>query len=91
MTIHVSEKKHQGGTALKVDGHLKAADVAELKKACQLAPGIHVLDLSDLQSADSAGLMILRELVSLGLQIKNVSPYLELLMKSKPHFPNPQY
>ena len=83
MTIHVSETKHHGGTALKIDGHLKAADVAELRKACQLAQGINVLDLSDLQSADRDGLTMLLELVSLGLQIQNASPYLELLMKSK--------
>lgn len=83
MTIHVTETKQRGGTVLKVDGHLKAADVAELTKACQLAPGMIVLDLSDLQSADSAGLAILREMVSLGIQIRNASPYIELLMKTK--------
>lgn len=83
MTIHVTETKQHGGTVLKVDGHLKAADVAELTKACQLAPGMIVLDLSDLQSADSAGLAILREMVSLGIQIRNASPYIELLMKTK--------
>ncbi len=91
MTIHVSERKYNGVAALKVDGQLKAADVSELKKAYQLAPSTNVLDLSDLQSADNAGVTMLRELVSFGLQIRNASPYIELLMKSKTSLPHSQY
>ncbi|TWU06265.1 hypothetical protein [Stieleria varia] len=85
MTIHVSETKHPRGTVLKVDGHLKAGDVAELTKACRLANDLNVLDLSDLQSADKAGLEILRELACRGVQVRNASPYIELLMKPNSH------
>ncbi len=85
MTIHVSEAKHSSGTVLKVDGHLKAGDVAELTQACRLANNLNTLDLSDLQSADKAGLEILRELASLGVQLRNASPYIELLMKPNSH------
>ncbi len=84
MTIHVSQSKHHPGTVLKVDGHLKAGDVAELAKACRSADDMKALDLSDLQSADRAGLASLQELVSVGVQIRNPSPYIELLMKTKP-------
>ena len=85
LTIHVSEAKHLRGTVLKVDGHLKAADVAELTQACRLASDLSTLDLSDLQSADKAGLEILRELASLGVQLRNASPSIELLMKPNSH------
>ena len=86
MTIHVSEAKHPGGTLLKVDGHLKFGDIVELTKACRSADDLNVLDLSDLQSADKAGLEILRELASLGVQLRNASPYIELLLKPTSHF-----
>lgn len=82
--IRISEIKHPCGTVLKLDGHLKAADTAELMQACQLAPCAKVLDLSDLQSANGAGLATLRELISRGIQIRHASPYIELLLKTKP-------
>jgi ABC-type transporter Mla MlaB component len=85
LTIHVSQVKRPRGTVLKVDGHLKAADVAELTQACRLANDLSSLDLSDLQSADKAGLEILRELSSLGVQLQNASPYIKLLMKPNSH------
>lgn len=85
MTIHVSEAKHTTGTVLKVDGDLKAGDVAELTLACQLANDLKTLDLADLQSADKAGLEILRELASLGVQLHNASPYIEMLMNPNSH------
>ncbi len=85
MTIRVSEAEHLRGTVLKVDGHLKATDVAELTQACRLASDLSTLDLSDLQSADKAGVEILRELASLGVQLRNASPYIELLMKPNSH------
>jgi ABC-type transporter Mla MlaB component len=85
LTIHVSHARHPQGTVLKVDGHLKADDVAELSKACRSANDLNTLDLSDLQSADKAGLEILRELSSLGVQLQNASPYIKLLMKPNSH------
>ncbi len=84
MTIHVSHTKHQSKTVLKVDGQLRAGDVDELRKALRSAIHIDVLDLSELQSADSAGIAVLRELVSLGVQIRHASPYIELLVKTIP-------
>jgi hypothetical protein len=60
----------------------RAADVPELSRACQSAQVSWLPDLSQLQSADNAGLEILRELVSKGAQIQNASPYIELLLKS---------
>lgn len=84
VTIFVSETEYDRGTILKVDGHLKADDVEELSRAFRSAKGASVLDLSELQSADSAGLEVLRELVSIGAEIRHASPYIELLLNSSP-------
>jgi ABC-type transporter Mla MlaB component len=84
VTIHVSQLKHHRKTVLKVDGQLKVGDVDELTKAFRSANHIDLLDLSELQSADSAGLAVLRELVSSGVQIRHASPFIELLMKANP-------
>lgn len=83
MTIHVSATKDERGMVFKVDGQLKADDVEELTKVFQLAEGASVLDLSELQSADDAGLETLRELVSMGAEIRHASPYIQLLLKTK--------
>ena len=40
-----------------------------------------VLELSNLQSADKVGVDVLLELISLGVQIRGASPYIELLLK----------
>jgi len=69
-------------TVLKVDGWLKADDVEELSRVSQSVQGATALDLSELHSADREGVAVLRELVSLGMEIRGASPYIELLLKS---------
>ena len=70
-------------TVLKVDGRLKGDDVEELAQAYRSAQGATALDLSELQSADRAGVELLRELASMGAAIRGASPYIELLMRTK--------
>jgi hypothetical protein len=70
-------------TVLKVDGWLKGDDVDELSRAYCSVQGAAALDLSELQSADREGVAILREIVSLGTEIRGASPYIELLLKRK--------
>lgn len=86
MAIYISQTTLDQRTVLKVDGQLKARDVAELTEACRSANDLNMLDLSDLQSADKAGLKKLRELTSLGVQLRNASPYIQLLLKPTSHF-----
>lgn len=83
MTIRISKTARDRQTVLKVDGRLKADDVEELARAYQSAQGASVLDLSELHSADRAGVEILRELVSMGAELRGASPYIELLLKAK--------
>lgn len=82
MVIHVSETKHHRKTVLKVDGQLKIGDVGDPTKAFRSSNHVDLLDLSELQSADNAGIVVLREFVSSGVQIRHASIYIELLMKT---------
>ena len=83
VTIRITKTADAPQTVLKVDGRLKADDIEELTRAYQSAQGATALDLSELQSADSAGVEILRELVSMGAEVRSASPYIELLLKTK--------
>jgi ABC-type transporter Mla MlaB component len=84
VSIRISKTMDDRQTVLKVDGRLKADDVEELTRAYRSLEGATALDLSELQSADRAGVEILRDLVSMGVEIRRASPYIELLLKTKP-------
>jgi ABC-type transporter Mla MlaB component len=84
MSIHVSTLVEPMQTVIKVDGRLKSEDLDELTKTVQAVHGRTALDLSDLQSADRAGLDLLRELIALGAEVRAASPYIELLLQTKP-------
>jgi len=83
MTIRVTATVDTWGTLLKVDGRLTVEDVEELARAFRAAQGTAALELSDLQSADQAGVKTLRELVALGAEVRGASPYIELLLKTR--------
>ena len=60
---------------------LTSRDLAELDKDFVAAGWPHVLDLTNLQSADAAGVDRLRELISHGTRVEGISPYLQLLLE----------
>lgn len=80
MSIRVSILSEAQRTVFKVDGRLRSEDVEELARALRPVHGATVLDLSELQSADRAGVEILREMISLGAEVRNASRYIELLL-----------
>ena len=83
MTIRITVTAADDRTILKIDGQLRADDVAELKRAYRSVDGAASLDLSELQSADRDGAAVLRELVSLGAEVRAASPYIDLLLRIK--------
>ena len=85
MGIRIIKTSNDRETVLRVDGQLRAENVAELTKEQRSVEGPLVLDLSNLQSADEAGVDVLLELISTGTRIRGASPYIELLLNSKPH------
>ncbi len=83
MSIRVKTTSDTYGTVLKVDGRLTSEDVDELARAFRSARETAALDLSDLQSADPAGVELLREIIALGAKVRGASPYIELLLKTR--------
>jgi hypothetical protein len=55
-------------------------DVAELAREYGAGKSPHVIDLSDLLSADSEGVRLILKFVSRGARIRGASPYIELLL-----------
>jgi anti-anti-sigma regulatory factor len=83
MSVRITTTAATGETILRVDGRLMSEDVDELAKAHAAAEQPVVLDLSNLQSADPAGVRALMELASQGSELRDASPYVELLLKEK--------
>jgi hypothetical protein len=67
-----------------VAGRLIGAAVSELSRACREIDGPVTLDLTELRSADVAGIGLLRALRTMGAEFRGLSPYLQLLMDEEP-------
>ena len=66
---------------IQVDGRLDGDGVAELEKVCRDAKQPVTLDLTHLQSADNAGVELLRTLAEEGAVLHGASPYIRLLLQ----------
>jgi hypothetical protein len=84
MTVRIRTTYDSDQTVLWVDGYLTVEDVGELDREYRSAQGSIALELTNLLSADSAGTECLRELISLGAEIRGDSPYIALLLEMKP-------
>ena len=84
MTVRIRKTCDSDQTVLWVDGYLTVEDVGELDREYRSAQGSIALELTNLLSADSAGTECLRELISLGAEIRGDSPYIALLLEKKP-------
>ena len=80
MTLRITSNEPGLTARLKLDGRLTGEEVPELRRACAVAKGRLVLDLTDLQFADRQGVSVLRELRAQGAQLIGVSHYLGLLL-----------
>ena len=83
MSIRVSTNTDAQGTILRVDGRLTSEDVAELSRTFADAAQPVVLDLSDLQWADRAGVDLLRQFLTQGAETRGITPYFELVLKTR--------
>jgi predicted transcriptional regulator len=63
---------------LRLDGSLRAVEVPELERAVE--DGVRAVDLEHLLSADEKGLAALRRLRAGGIEIRNPSRYLAMLL-----------
>ncbi len=80
LMICITDTTELGRNVFRIDGQLNAEDVSVLDKKCSEAGRPHILDLSNLRSADTAGTEKLCELATSGVEIRGASPYLRLLL-----------
>ena len=83
MNVRIITTNDREQTLLKVAGRLKSADISELDREIRSIAGPFVLDLSELLSADEAGIEKLRELAAGGAELRGASPYVQLLVDAK--------
>jgi len=80
VTVKISSLEESTGRVVHVDGWLTASDVAALVGAL----GDHVrgtrIELANLRSADSAGIVALRGLEARGAVLRGAAPFLRLLL-----------
>src|SRR5262245_20604908 len=80
MELRVTVRQSARSTVVQVDGRLTASNLCELE---QLVAGIArpaVIDLSNLVSADDAGVATLRSLAGRGVRLLGATPYVSLLL-----------
>ena len=83
MNVRIITTNDREQTVLKVAGRLKSAYVSELDKEIRSIDGPFVLDLSELLSADEAGIERLRDLESGRAELHGTSNYVQLLLDAK--------
>lgn len=80
MNIRVVRFSEDQRTVLNIAGRLQSVDVSELDKEIRSVEGPLTLDLSELMSADQAGIERLRELQADGAELRSASRYLQMLL-----------
>ena len=87
--LRVSVTRSVGSTIVKVDGRLTVASLHDLEHLVGSVDSPAVIDLSDLVSADDAGVATLRSLAGRGARLVGVTPYVALLLADESGPPRP--
>ena len=78
MTLRITPVVSDEPGTLRLEGRLRAEEVPELERSAEA--GVKALDLEDLLSADEEGLAAIRRLRDRGVEIRNPSHYLAMLL-----------
>jgi hypothetical protein len=81
MDLRLSVSREDDATVVHVDGRLAASGVRDLDRAVQAESGPVILDVTNLLSADDAGVAALRVLIRRGVPLRGASPYVALLLQ----------
>jgi anti-anti-sigma regulatory factor len=81
MDLRLSVDREDEATVVHVDGRLAVQGVRDLEDTVGSAAAPVVLDLSNLLSADDAGVAEIRLLIERGIRLRGVSPYMALLLR----------
>lgn len=68
-------------TVIRIAGRLDAGHLAELEEHCARAAKMVIFDLSELQSADEAGIQWLSDRAKQGTLVTGASPYIALRLE----------
>ncbi len=77
MTLRITLPTDDPAT-LRLEGRLRTLEVPELERS--VAAGVRAVDLENLRSADEEGVAALRRLRDRGVEIRNASHYLAILL-----------
>ena len=81
MTLYIACELDAGVRVVRLEGWLAGDGVAELERIVSGGTGPLRIDLSELRSADAAGLAALRALHAAGALLVGASPYIKLLLR----------
>jgi anti-anti-sigma regulatory factor len=82
--IRIDIKSEGAETVVRIAGRLSGAAVPLFRKACDPIEGAFVLDLSNLLSADAAGIEVIRKVGETGVEVRGASPFVRLLLDDAP-------
>ena len=86
MNLRLTVSVEDNATVVHVDGRLAVHGVRDLDRTVARASGTVILDLTNLLSADDAGVAALRLLTGRGVRLRGASPYVALLLREdQPH------
>jgi hypothetical protein len=83
MIVRITKETNGGQTIIHIEGRLRCEMVPDLKQECQSVDGPLVLDLSQFFVADRTGIEAIRDLVSMGAEVRGASRYVQLLLGDK--------
>ncbi len=80
MNVRITRELENDATILHIDGDLRSEDVSTLNSESRKLTGQVILELSQLQSADTSGVSALLEIASTGVEFRGTSGYLKMLL-----------
>jgi anti-anti-sigma regulatory factor len=83
MTVRIKTSAEGMKTIVSVAGRLEERAVSELVKTCLSVESELVLDLTQLRSADPAGIREIQKLVQGSALLRGASPFIRLLLDSQ--------
>ncbi len=90
MPIRVTTIDESIGTLVKIDGWFRDEDIEDFVRMLEQLDGHTALDLRELRSADRAAVVVLRDLIGSGVEVRAASPYVVLLLEAEPNGPEHQ-
>ena len=78
--IRITSSEEGSNKVVRIAGRIEEQHLAELQRLCSASGRTVAIDLSDLQSADSAGIQWLHYASRQGTAIVGASPYITLLI-----------